>query len=186
MTERPPQHPLPWLQGPSGWMRLTAEEHEEDEPDGRMIRQVIGHCENPMTRAELGELYRRIGDILVAPYRLIVAGGAGVPSGQWRMIEAWLDELCEGVKRHGWRMQVVTTAGNDAQDAVAGWCTGRDVEWYAMDRLDLTIGGNVVGVFPCPDVLDIVRHVRLKYHMAVYRIAPEALWAKPAATAGGD
>lgn len=189
IEEGPAQHPLPWKQGPGGYMKLGVEGPAEiSEDDGRLITLTVGNCMNNMDRGEVAALYRRLGDILLAPFRVIVTGGDAVPAGLLDTIGPWFDTLKTSINRRGWRVQVVYANANPAQAAVGAWCAERDVQLLTQSTLDLSIGGSIVALLPCKNALDVNRHARQGYGMSVYRVAPDSLWTKPksvAAASGG-
>lgn len=183
-SERPFQpvevtpHPLPWRRGERGWLRLEAEPYEEG-PGGRMVRLQVGSSIESMNRAEVAVLHRLLGDVLLAPYRLIVAGGDGVPDDRLAAIPRWFEQKRREVAGSGWRMQIVTDLVNDAQLVVAAWAVSQDVELLVQKPVDFSVGGNAVALMPCPNARDILYLARGEHALRVYRVAPDELWANP-------
>lgn len=169
------RHPLPWKLGASGWLRLDGEQQEEI-AEGRPVRLTAGNCIVQMSRSELAELYRKIGDVLMAPYRLIVAGGDTVPADKLGSIPAWLDDFRLQVRATGWSLQVVNAHANDAQALISAWCAARDVEVFAQPALDFSIGGNAVALLPTANLGDILTAARGEHDLPVHRVAPGELW----------
>lgn len=170
------RHPLPWKRGAGGWVRMAANPHEEYGEDGRLIELLVGGGKDELSRADVAELHRQLGDILNAPYRLIVAGGDAVPEDKLPTIAPWLDRLRRNVIRHGWRMQVVNGHANNAQAAVTAWCVDRDVEILKQRTLDFSVGGNAVALLPSASASLIVHVANGEYCLPVYWAGGNEMW----------
>lgn len=173
------KHPVPWSLRTG--LHLDPAPHWDSEETAEGFKLMLGSrvgggTYGIYTRAELRLLRDQLDAVLLAPFRMLVAGGDVVnASTDWPEIYEWLDVQRARVDHAGVPMQIVCGAENPAQSMVYVWALNNRIELVGQRPVDFTAGGNAVMLMPDSDGRAIAGRAH-KLGIPVYRAAPHRLW----------